>query len=98
MHRATRASLRGSEIRKSCREIGRGARPRADIEDIAMQDRINLVKVFSATKARDRDTLGERVTAWLRDNPGIQVLRTVISQTSDNEFHCLSFVLICAAV
>jgi hypothetical protein len=62
-----------------------------------MQDRINLVKVFSATKARDRDTLGERVTAWLRDNPGIQVLRTVISQTSDNEFHCLSFVLICAA-
>ena len=26
------------------------------------------VKVFSATKARDRDELGENVTRWLRDN------------------------------
>jgi hypothetical protein len=62
-----------------------------------MQDRINLVKVFSATKARDRDTLGDRVTEWIRNNPGVQILRTVISQTSDSEFHCLSFVLLCAA-
>jgi len=62
-----------------------------------MQDQINLVKVFSATKARDRETLGERVTEWIRNNPGVQILRTVISQTSDSEFHCLSFVLICAA-
>ncbi len=62
-----------------------------------MEDRINLVKVFSATKARERDTLGERVTAWIRDNPGIQILRTVIAQTSDSEFHCLSLVLLCAS-
>lgn len=61
-----------------------------------MQDRINLVKVFSATKARDRETIGERVTEWIRSNPSVQVVRTVISQTSDSEFHCLSFVLICA--
>lgn len=62
-----------------------------------MPDQINLIKVFSATKARDRETLGERVTAWIREHPGVQVLRTVISQTSDSEFHCLSFVLICAS-
>lgn len=62
-----------------------------------MPDKINFVKVFSATKARDRDTLGERVTAWIQANPGIAILRTVVSQTSDSEFHCLSFVLICAA-
>ena len=62
-----------------------------------MHDRINLVKVFSATKARERDSLGERVTAWIREHPGIQVVRTVISQTSDSEFHCLSLVLLCAA-
>lgn len=62
-----------------------------------MPDRINLVKVFSATKARDRDTLGERVTAWIQANPGVAILRTVVSQTSDSEFHCLSFVLICAS-
>jgi hypothetical protein len=62
-----------------------------------MLDKINFVKVFSATKARDRDTLGERVTAWIHANPGIAILRTVVSQTSDSEFHCLSFVLLCAA-
>ncbi len=62
-----------------------------------MPDKMNFVKVFSATKARDRDTLGERVTAWIHANPGIAILRTVVSQTSDSEFHCLSFVLLCAA-
>ncbi|HVV17314.1 MAG TPA: hypothetical protein VHH90_08935 [Polyangia bacterium] len=62
-----------------------------------MPDKINFVKVFSATKARDRDSLGERITAWIQANPGIAILRTVVSQTSDNEFHCLSFVLLCAA-
>jgi len=63
-----------------------------------MPDRIDLVKVFSATKARDRDTLGDRVTEWIRNNPGVQIVRTVISQTSDSEFHCLSFVLLCATI
>jgi hypothetical protein len=63
-----------------------------------MPDRIDLVKVFSATKARDRETLGDRVTEWIRNNPGVQILRTVISQTSDSEFHCLSFVLLCATI
>ena len=63
-----------------------------------MPDRIDLVKVFSATKARDRETLGDRVTEWIRNNPGVQIVRTVISQTSDSEFHCLSFVLLCATI
>ncbi|HXU60343.1 MAG TPA: hypothetical protein VN962_01485 [Polyangia bacterium] len=63
-----------------------------------MPDRIDLVKVFSATKARDRETLGDRVTDWIRNNPGVQIVRTVISQTSDSEFHCLSFVLLCATI
>jgi hypothetical protein len=61
-----------------------------------MPDQINFVKVFSATKARDRDTLGDRVTAWIQENPGIAILRKVVSQTSDSEFHCLSMVLLCA--
>jgi hypothetical protein len=62
-----------------------------------MQTRINLIKVFSATKARDRDSLGERITTWLQENPGVEILRTIVSQTSDNEFHCLSMVLICTS-
>jgi len=59
--------------------------------------RINLVKVFSATKSRDRESLGDRVSAWLAANPTVEVLRTSVSQSSDAGFHCLSFVLFCAA-
>ena len=59
--------------------------------------RINLVKVFSATKSRDREALGDRVTAWMAANPTVEVLRTSVTQTSDAGFHCLSFVLFCAA-
>jgi len=59
--------------------------------------RINLVKVFSATKSRDREKLGDRVSDWLAANPTVEVLRTSVSQSSDAGFHCLSFVLFCAA-
>jgi hypothetical protein len=57
---------------------------------------ISLFKVFSATKARDRESLGERVTAWLEANPDVDVLKTVVSLSSDRDFHCLSLVLVCA--
>ena len=33
------------------------------------------VKVFSTTLARDRETMGETITKWLRDNPGLEVVR-----------------------
>jgi len=51
------------------------------------------VKVFSATKARDRDALGDRITLWLSANPGIEVQDTVVRLSSDSSFHCLSIVL-----
>jgi len=51
------------------------------------------VKVFSATKARDRESLGERCTEWLRDHQEIEIVDTSIRQSSDREFHCLSIVL-----
>jgi hypothetical protein len=57
---------------------------------------ISVFKVFSATKARDREDLGERVSAWIEANPQIEVKKTVVSLSSDSSFHCLSFVLICA--
>ena len=47
------------------------------------------VKVFSATKFRDRDALGERVTDWLQSN-SVEVVDTVITQSSDAEYHCLT--------
>jgi hypothetical protein len=64
--------------------------------DVATQGAINFFKVFSATKARDREVLGDRVTAWIAANPAIQVLRTVVSLSSDRGFHCLSLVLVCS--
>ena len=61
-----------------------------------MQSQISLIKVFSVTKAREREELGERVTAWIAANPEMQVLRTFVAQSSDAEFHCLSMILFCA--
>ena len=51
------------------------------------------VKVFSATKARDREELGEQVTRWLRANSGTTVIDKIVTQSSDREFHCLTITL-----
>jgi hypothetical protein len=61
-----------------------------------MKNRINLVKVFSVTKARERDELGDRVTAWIAQNPEVQVVKTVVALSSDERFHCFSMILLCA--
>jgi hypothetical protein len=50
----------------------------------------NGVKIFSATKAMDREHLGEKITDWLRANPGIDIVDKVVTQSSDSEFHCLA--------
>jgi hypothetical protein len=57
-------------------------------------NKVNLVKVFSATKARDRESLGEAVTAWIADNPDVRVLKTFVMLSSDSAYHCFSIVLI----
>jgi hypothetical protein len=51
------------------------------------------VKVFSATKAKEREELGETVTRWLRSNAELEVVDRVVNLSSDDEFHCLSIVL-----
>lgn len=54
----------------------------------------DAVKVFSATKAREREELGETVTRWLKETKSrYKVVDKVVSQSSDNEFHCLSITL-----
>ena len=55
--------------------------------------RITGVKVFSATKAKEREDLGESVTRWLRSNVDVELVDRVVTQSSDNEFHCLTIVL-----
>lgn len=51
------------------------------------------VKVFSTTLARDRESMGDSITRWLRENPNCEILDKIVTQSSDREFHCLSITL-----
>jgi folate-dependent tRNA-U54 methylase TrmFO/GidA len=51
------------------------------------------VKVFSATKAKDRDSLGDSITEWIRSHPQVEILDKIVTQSSDSEFHCLTITL-----
>jgi hypothetical protein len=53
----------------------------------------NGVKVFSATTANDREALGGRVTRWMRDNPEASVVDRVVTQSSDDAYHCITITL-----
>ena len=55
--------------------------------------RFTGVKVFSATKAKDREELGESISRWLQANADLEIVDRVVSQSSDREFHCLTIVL-----
>jgi hypothetical protein len=54
---------------------------------------VSGVKVFSATKARERGRLGEEVTLWMRENKGVEIVDKIVTQSSDSEFHCLTITL-----
>jgi hypothetical protein len=51
------------------------------------------VKVFSATKARDRERLGETITEWIRKQGELDIVDYSVTQSSDKEFHCLAITL-----
>ncbi len=51
------------------------------------------VKVFSATKARERGDLGEVVTRWISDHPECRMVDKEATLTSDAEFHCLTITI-----
>jgi hypothetical protein len=53
----------------------------------------NGVKVFSATKAREREMLGERITEWIESMGKIEIVDTTVTQSSDREFHCLTVTI-----
>jgi hypothetical protein len=56
-------------------------------------DQFNAVQVFSATKWEGREKMGEQITAWIRNNPGIKIVDKVVTQSADSEFHCLTITL-----
>ena len=51
------------------------------------------IKVFSATKARDREVLGDVITEWIRSHPDYEVFDKIVTQSSDAEFHCLAITV-----
>ncbi len=51
------------------------------------------IKVFSTTLARDRETMGETITKWIKENPNAEIVDKVVTQSSDKEFHCLTITL-----
>jgi folate-dependent tRNA-U54 methylase TrmFO/GidA len=51
------------------------------------------IKVFSTTLARDREQMGETITRWLKDNPNVEIVDKMVTQSSDKEFHCLTITL-----
>ncbi|MEC9466619.1 MAG: hypothetical protein VX834_12585 [Myxococcota bacterium] len=52
------------------------------------------VKVFSATKHKERDEMGEVITRWLRGKKGtIEVIDKVVTQSSDSEYHCVTITI-----
>lgn len=53
----------------------------------------NGVKVFSATMAQEREHLGEKVTDWIRTHPEMTIVNTVVTQSSDEAFHCIAITL-----
>ena len=58
-------------------------------QEDSSKNRFNGVKVFSATMAQERDRLGDRITDWLRENPTFELVDTIVTQSSDEAFHCL---------
>lgn len=51
---------------------------------------IDGVQVFSATMFRDREVLGDRATEWIQANPDKGIVEHRVTQSSDQEFHCLT--------
>lgn len=50
----------------------------------------NGVKIFGATKYAERERLGETVTQWLADHAALDVVDMVVTQSSDEGYHCVT--------
>jgi hypothetical protein len=55
--------------------------------------KFNGVKVFSATMVADREQLGEKVTAWMANHSHLKVTDIIITQSSDEAFHCIAITV-----
>lgn len=59
--------------------------------------KFNGIKVFSATMVADREQLGDKVTAWLAAHREVEPVEFIVTQSSDEAFHCVAITLFYAA-
>ena len=50
----------------------------------------NGVKVFSATMLQQREQLSDLITDWIAAHPSFAIKDIVITQSSDDRFHCFA--------
>ncbi len=62
-------------------------------EEKPIKTGLNGVKIFSATMYKDRTVLGERLTEWIEEHPEYEIIDTIVTQSSDKAFHCLTFTV-----
>ena len=41
----------------------------------------------------DREVLGEKIMAWLQSHPKIQPIESIVTQSSDDAFHCVAITI-----
>lgn len=59
----------------------------------ASMAQFNGVKVFSATMFADRERLGDRVSEWIASHPSCKLTDMVVTQSSDDAFHCIAITV-----
>jgi len=63
-----------------------------EIFDPSCKD-FNGVKVFSATMVANRMSLGDKITTWMTEHPEYDMRGAIVTQSSDNAFHCVAITL-----
>ena len=52
------------------------------------------VKIFAATKQKEREELGETATRWIQERlDKIDIVDKVVTQSSDIEYHCIALTI-----
>ena len=80
------------------------ARKRADTTDDCSgsvasgrhRGRIDGIKVFSAYRHEERNQLGRVIGQWLDENDDVDVVETIVTQSSGSGFHCVTITLLCS--
>jgi hypothetical protein len=51
------------------------------------------LEVFCATMVAQRERLGEQVTDWIAQNPLLNIVDVIVTQSSDAQFHCIAITV-----